>query len=300
MRKQVGFWYLWGHITMSYDFELYLGGRRLLSAPPGLASGNVRFDGPDQLEVDDIPLAYRRLIGKKRWLYRIHLEGEIQQNDHRRIDEWLNTIVCESKGILIDLQSEKYQTASKSGAIQPDEGEIPKMGSMSFYFGDGEGFYEHGFSAMLAKIEDVFPKALPTRYGYYEPLQGKVEKGQYAEIAQAFRNDTDLFMKSPTPFGHIYMSIPCKKTFEKYHPQHFIRRHFLMGRVEFELRRRVFENPTDLSALLRLFKELCVELNVVYAEILQADEPGDAWFWFGLPDRQSVHTICIGPAYQEV
>lgn len=285
---------------MSYDFELYLGGRRSLSAPPVVACGKIRFDGPDRLEVDDIPLAYLHLIGKKRWLYRIHLEGEIQPDDQYSIDDWLHTIVSESKGVLIDLQSEEYETPNKSGTIQPDEGEAPKKGVMSFYFRDGEGFYAHGFDAMLVKIEEIFPRALPTRYGYYEPLQGKVEKGQYAEIKRYFQNDTSLFMKSLSPFGHIYMSIPCKKTFEKFHSQHFMRRHFLMGSVDIELRRSIFENPTDLSALLRLFKGLCVELDVVYAEILKADERGDAWFWFGLPDRKTAHTICVGPAYQEV
>lgn len=291
---------LGGVSAVSYDFELYFGGKRDLTNPPTLVSGNIRFDGPDRAELDDIPQSYLHLIGRKRWLYRVHLEGQIEQDDQRRIDGWLRTIVVESKGILIDLQSDKYETPTKSGTIATAEEEAPKMGAMSFYFEDGEGFYEHGFNDVLAKIEKIFPKALPIRYGYYEPLQGKVEQGQYAEIATAFQKETDLFMKSPTPFGHIFMSIPCKKTFEKYHPRHFRRREFLLGNVKFELRRKLFENPADLSALLRLFKELCLEMNVVYAEVLQSDERDTAWLWYGIPDRKTTHTICVGPAYQEV
>jgi len=285
---------------MSYDFELYVGSKRPLSSPPSLVSGNIGFDGPDQVVADDVPLSYQRVVGKKRWLYRIHLEGQIDQEDHRQIDGWLRAIIAESKGVLIDLQTEEYETPRKTGTIKPVIEEAAKMGAMSFYFEDGEGFYERGFEAMLSKIKDIIPTALPTRYGYYEPLQGKLENGQYADLVSTFQQDPDLFMKSPTPFGHIYMTVPCKKTFERFHPQHFIRRHFLLGRVEFELRARIFERPADLAALLRLFKELCVDLNVVYAEVLQADELSDAWFWYGLPDRKSAHTICVGPTYQSV
>ena len=285
---------------MSYDFGLYTGGKHTLSEPPALACGKIKFDGPDRLDEEDIPPSYLHLIGKKRWLYRVHLEGQIEQEDQPQIDEWLRSIVAESKGVLIDLQSEEYETPSKSGTITPNDTEAPIMGAMSFYFEDGEGFYEHGFNAMLKTVETYFPKALPTRYGYYEPLQGKVQQGQYAEIAEAFQRDTDLFMKSPTPFGHIFTSIPCKKTFERYHPQHSMRRHFLLGNVRFDIRRKLFENPADLAAVLRLFKELCVELDVLYAEILRDDERGTAWRWLGLPDRKTAHTICVGPAYQEV
>lgn len=285
---------------MSYDFELYVGSKRPLSSPPPLASGNIGFDGPDRVEEDDITLSYQSVVGKKRWLYRIHLEGQIGQDDHRQIDGWLRAIIAESKGVLIDLQTEEYETPRKSGTIKSVTEEVPKMGAMCFYFEDGEDFYERGFEVLLSKIEEIIPTALPKRYGYYEPLQGKLEQGRYADLISTFHKNTDLFMKSPTPFGYIYMTVPCKKTFERYHPKHFIRRHFLLGRVEFELRARIFESPADLAALLRLFKELCVEFNVVYAEVLKTDEPSDAWFWYGIPDRLSAHTICVGPTYQGV
>jgi len=285
---------------MSYDFELYVGSKRPLTTPPSLASGNIGFDGPDRVEEDDIPLSYLPVVGKKRWLYRIHLEGQIEKDDQRHLDDWLRTIIAESKGVLIDLQTENYETPRKSGTIKPVIEEAPRMGAMCLYFEDGEDFYARGFEVMLAKINDIIPIAMPKRYGRYEPLQGKVEQGQYAELVSEFQTNPDLFMKSPTPFGHIFMTIPCKKTFERFHPKHFIRRHFLLGRVEFELRARIFDSPADLAAVLRLFRELCVEFNVVYAEILKDDEPGNAWFWYGIPDRKSAHTICVGPTYQGV
>ncbi len=285
---------------MSYDFELYTSGRHLITEPPSVPFGNVSLDGPDRFELDDVPETYFHIIGKKRWLYRIHLEGEIAHGDQRRIDDWLRTIVLESRGVLIDLQTEKYETPTLSGRIEPEEERPTQMGAMVFYFEDGEGFYERGFKSMLQKIEDVFPRALPTRYGEYEPLQGRLEKGKYSEITKLFRDSTEFFMKSPTPFGYVYMAIPCKKQLEAYPPSHSIHRDFLMGCVEFELRANIFEKPVDLASLLLLFKELSVQLNVAYAEILPTEQPENAWFWSGLPDRKSAHTICVGPAYLEI
>jgi hypothetical protein len=286
---------------MSYDFELYSAQKRNIGTPPALSIGNVRVDGPDKLEDEDIAASYRPVIGRKRWLYRIHLEGEITKADQLEVINWLRTIVVESKGVLIDLQSENYETTTKSGAIANSDEVNSETGAMSFFFEDGEWFYETGFEKMLETIAEIFPTALPQRYGNYEPLQGKLEKGRYNEIVSAFQLESSFFfMRSQTPFGHIYMSIPCKKYFENMDAQHSMRRHFLLGNVCFELKPKLFENPTHVLDLLRLFKALCVQLNVVYAEILQTDEPSEVWFWRGLPDRKAVHTICIGQAYSEV
>jgi hypothetical protein len=284
---------------MSYDFELFAGSAASLASSPKTIAGKIRLDGPDRLEDEDIPEVYAPFVGKKRWLYRIHLEGALSAEDQRAINEWLREVVVASKGVLIDLQADVFETATKSGSIATAKNKRPNLGSMSFHFQDGQAFYERGLEAMFKAIGDTFPAALPTRYGYYEPLQGKVSQGDYAEIVSDFKNDTSLFMKSPTPFGHIFLSVPCKKTFERYHPQHFIRRHHLLGCVAFELRPAIFSSPDNRASLLQLFKTLCAEMGVVYAEILEAGAAG-SWFWYGLPDRQRVHAICIGPAYQSV
>jgi len=94
------------------------------------------------------------------------------------------------------------------------------------------------------------------------------------------------------------MSIPCKKTFERWHPKHLIRRRFLLGRVCFELRPKLFAHPANFDRLKSLFEKLCITFDVVYADITQTDNWG-SWFWYGLPDNQA-HTICLSDAYQGV
>ena len=285
---------------MSYDFELYTSASSTPAPPPELADGNIVLNGPYKVEEEDISKSYLAVIGKKRWLYQIHLEGRVEHGEQGLVDDWLRNSVAAVKGVLIDLQTETFETSRISGPIASVDEAPSVKGAMSFNFQDGEGFYAHGFETMLRVVAKIFPKALPTRYGTYEPLQGKVEQGSYREIVEAFQEETDLTLKSPTPFGHIYMSLPCRKTFSRYHPRHFMRRHHMLGEVTFELRPKLFSNPSDLAALMRLFKALCVELDVVYAEILRTEEASTAWFWYGLPDRQTTHTICIGPEYQSV
>jgi len=285
-------------VNLSYDFELYTS-RKLTLDPPQTSVGKyIRVDGPDVVEEEDIPANYLPVLGKKRILFRISLEGNHTSSDRAAVDSWLGAIVLETKGVLIDLQTEHFETPTKSGkleekAIQPND-----SGWMSFYFEGGEKFYESGFEQLLREISLLMPEAAPARFGYYEPLQGKVEDGDVSELVSSFKTETDIFMKSRSPFGHIFLDVPCKKTFERYHPQHFVRREFLLCRVCFELRPKLFTHPANLDRLKSLFESLCITFDVVYAEIVQTDNRG-GWCWYGLPDHQA-HTICVGRAYQEV
>ena len=283
---------------MSYDFELYTSRKQAFEQPQTSDGSNIRIDGPDRVEDEDIPANYLAILGKKRVLFRIHLEGNLTSSDHAAVNTWLGKIISETKGVLIDLQTEQFETPIKSGHLAPLRDQSNYNGWMSFYFENGEKFYESGFETMLQEIAITMPEAIPARYGYYEPLQGKVEDGDVSDLVASFKNETDLFMKSKTPFGHIFVSIPCKKTFERYHPRHFIRRKFLLGSVCFELRPKLFAHPEKFDRLKSLFERLCVAFDVVYAEIVQTDD-WSGWYWYGLPDNQA-HTICVGSAYQDV
>jgi len=276
---------------LSYDFELYTS-RKLALEPPQTSGGcNIRVDGPDRAEDEDLPVNYLPILGKKRVLFRIHLEGDLTSLDHAAVDNWLREIISDTKGVLIDLQTEQFETPTKSGQLAPHPDQSNDNGWMSFYFENGDTFYESGFEKMLQEIANTMPEAIPARYGYYEPLQGRVEDGDVSDLVASFKNETDVFMKSKTPFGHIFTRIPCKKTFENYHPRHFVRREFLLGRVCFEISPKLFANPEKLERLKFLFERLCVTLDVVYAEIVQTDN-WSGWFWYGLPDNQA-HTICV-------
>jgi len=283
---------------LSYDFDLYASRKQLIEKPQTSGGCIVRIDGPDRVEDEDLPANYLAILGKKRVLYRIHIEGEISASDQKSVNDWLKKVIAETRGVLIDHQTEQFETPTKSGNLEAHRDQPNDSGWMSFYFEDGEKFYKSGFEKMLQETAIAMPEAIPARYGYYEPLQGRVEDGDVSDLVASFKNETDIFMKAKTPFDHIFVSVPCQKTFEGIHPEHFIRRKFLLGSVCFELRPKLFAHLEKLDRLKSLFKRLCVAFDVTYAEIVQTDDRG-SWFWCGLPDNQA-HTICVGSAYQNV
>ncbi|WP_289041144.1 hypothetical protein [uncultured Aliiroseovarius sp.] len=283
---------------MSYDFDLYTSRALELEPLPTLAQGAVHVDGPYLFEPADIPDNHAPLVEKKRFLFRIHLEGVLATQEMGHVDAWLGQVVLRTKGVLINLQTNQFETPTKSGQLNASVEPVRDSGWMTFYFQDGEAFYEHGFENMLQDISSTLPEAMPNRYGYYEPLQCRIEGGDFSGLISSFKKETDVCMKSRSPFGDILLTIPCRKTFERYHPHHFIRRKFLLGRVSFQIRPKLFDSPSETAKLTVLFEKLCVTLEVVYAEIVRADEFG-SWFWYGLPDHQA-HTFCLGPAYHKV
>ncbi|MBJ7389389.1 MAG: hypothetical protein JHC92_08155, partial [Sphingomonadaceae bacterium] len=156
---------------MSYDFELFATSQHVLEPPTVSATCNVRIDGPECVEDEDVPNSYIPVLGKKRILFRIHLEGEISRADKETIDGWLGAIIAQTKGVLIDLQTENFETLTKSGKLDSSTTKPIENGWMTLYFEDGERFFESGFSTMLEEISLLMPEAAPTRFGYYEPMQ---------------------------------------------------------------------------------------------------------------------------------
>lgn len=285
---------------MSIDFELFTSGKISLPSRPTLNTALIQIHGPDKAEDEDIPDPVRAVIGKKRWLYRIHVEGVVQPVEQVQVDAWLGQLATISKGVLINQQSWTYETAQTLGSLTPPTEKQAETGQMRFEFEDGEWFYREGFRAMLDTVAAICPAALPTRYGIYEPFQGKVDDGDCTGLISEFEQSPDQYMKAPAPFGHIFMYIPCAKWFENHHPRHFIRRYHLLANVEFELRPKIFADPRLTAKTMDLFRALSTQLNVVYAEILTRQERSPHLGWYGIPDRRHAHTICIGPAYRQV
>lgn len=169
---------------------------------------------------------------------------------------------------------------------------------MSFWFKDGDGFHATGFAAMLALLADQLPAALPRRYGSSEPLQGRIVEDDMTPLIRAFADGPDMLLKAAAPFGDVLMSIPCKARFARWHPTHFVKRRHLLGYVSFEIRPAIFADKQAHAALMAAFDALCLQLDVIYAEIRQdSDRPGGRGrFWEGLPHGPA-HTRCIGPDY---
>ncbi len=285
---------------MSYDYDLYVG-RPFQPDLPGLgSSAHLSCDGPDRLQAEDIAEDVLRLIGKRRLLYRLHLQGSPDAAARSAFEDWLRATLTATRGVLIDRQTDRYETASRTGPLGGPAAsrEEPRIGAMNFHFADADGFHERGFRRMLATVAQVMPAALPVRYGRYEPLQSKVQEGDLEPLLAVFRDDPDIGLMARAPFADILLSIPCSVQMARRHPDYWRRFGFLLSRVSFCLRPTLFASPALMADLMLLFERLSVELDVIYSDIVTMEDPnGSAWRWRGLPDWPA-HARCIGPLYR--
>lgn len=280
---------------MSYDLQLYLPRPIALTPPKADAGGNFSVGTACLCEDEDIPAAYLPLLGKRRrWLVPIHIEGRPAAERLKAFDDWLAGIVSETYGMLIDEQAGNYLSAKTSGPLPGNaaDDDTTELGEMSFYFEDVETFVPRALPVILGVIRDTLPEAMPARFGQVEPLQGKVEDGDIAALLAAFSADPDQFMKARAPFGHIYTNIASSAALANWHPNHFIRRHFLAGRLSFELRPKALTDPRLPDLMWRIARVL----PAFYAEIRETGCPVRAWFWRGLPDGR-VRARVVGPPY---
>ncbi|MEL6586428.1 MAG: hypothetical protein AAFQ50_07165 [Pseudomonadota bacterium] len=387
---------------MSYDFALYTT-RAYDLVPPDLGPGALLgLYGPDRCEDEDLPPEYLPTLGRRRLMYGLTLEGDPTPAAAARLDAWLRDAVVQTKGILIDLQTESWESPTKSGVLgppptarkarlqyhlyteddapfpDPPEADItiappqqitpedvppeylPAIGdarvqhvvqitgkpkraqldamedwlmdqraarrgtlidlqtgawfsrrsagqirrktveppTLSLNIKDAEGFYRTGFAQMLAILTDCFPEVFPLRYGLWEPLQHRIERGQdLAPLLRMFHDEGGLLLKARAPFGHVGLSIPCEKRMAQFHPDHPTRRYLLVANIRFDLSTKVFTDPGLLTRVEDMFKRLCTELNVLHGEIRREGAGGFGWFWNGLPHGNR-HMVCLGPTYQ--
>lgn len=283
---------------MSYDLDLYVGRAVDLTPPDAGPGGQFSVEPAARCEEEDIPSSYLPLLGKRRrWLIRLHIEGQPDAPKLKEFDDWLADVVSRTNGVLIDEQAGTYLTDKATGPLPDLSTDIDAdgLGDMSFYFEDLEGFVPRALPAILDTIRETLPEAMPARFGQYEPLQGKVEDGDTSALLAAFAADPDQFMKARAPFAHIYTNIASDAELKKWHPEHFLRRHFLAGRLSFELRLKALSDPR----LPELMWRIAQVLPAFYAEIRDTECPVRAWFWRGLPEGQ-VRARVIGPPYNDL
>ncbi|AZQ67365.1 hypothetical protein EF888_09630 [Silicimonas algicola] len=313
---------------MSYDLDLYTAKAAPLVPPEADEQGAFNIDPPALCEDDDIPPDVLPILGKRRrWLHRLYIEGRPGAEAMARFEKWLTGILAETNGILIDMQTERFQGVRTSGplpteaagtSLPPASGIVsrfldrllgrfaspqpatssplqPELGKMSFFFEDLEAFHAEGLARVLDVIARVLPEAMPTRFGSWEPLQGRVQDGDVGPLLAEFAHDPDLSLKAKAPFAHIFMYVACEALLAKWHPSYFLRAEFLVGRLTFELRPKALDDPR----LLELMRDIALAVNAFYAEIRDHDCPVKAWFWYGLP-KSPVRAFVLGPPYTQL
>ncbi len=285
---------------MSYDLTIYLA-KAAEPDPPVFGPGALcNVEGPLRIEPEDIPDQHMPAVGKRRFIWQINLEGSPSASDSASFAKWMSTILAAHNAVMIDEQLEIYRTRRIEGPLaNTPEPEKDEFGSMSFFFEDADAFHPDGLQPFLDALKTHLPQAMPTRYGAYEPMQGRVEDGDLSDLITEWRKEPGLLMRAKTPFGGIFVSLPCRAELATWHPDHWLRSANLVGRIEFDIRPKLFSDARLREAATDFMVRAAALTGAFYAELRREECPVRAWAWRGLPPGP-VDARVIGPPYVDL
>jgi len=219
----------WKHVTVSYDLAVYtsrsvsteeLGelavqgtglqvdveGDRSFTVARGVRRRySFTVDGPDAVEIDDVPSQVAAVVLGARYLYSVVVEGSAESEIPHAV-RFARRLAQAADGAVLDQQADEVWTRSRSRRVpKPAREERVATVDLAWY-----GLYEELTSDAASLFVDaarrVFPEALPRRFGEYEPLQGKwSDVGPEGFIDAWFEATSLLFITGSGPCigGHL-------------------------------------------------------------------------------------------------
>ncbi|QDV10129.1 hypothetical protein Poly30_56910 [Planctomycetes bacterium Poly30] len=286
---------------MSQTYDIYLAKPAEPDPPLAFWYAHFTVDGPLVVEDEDISDSWLEVIGSRRVLWTVTVEGSPSDDDLDELDDWIVSTLSQHKAVFIDPQSGAWRTAHRSGSLLGAAPEVEEtLGSLAFFFEDVEGFENDGMRSFLSALQRLLPEALPRRFGPTEPMQSRLEGEDFESLLKAWLEEPQfLIMKAKAPFGYLFSSVPTESMKRSWHSEHFLRTSNLVGRLEFQIRPRLFELPALLQSTLNFLVEGAGITNAFYAELRRVKCPAHSWFWRGLPPGP-VEGCVVGAPYVDL
>lgn len=279
---------------MSYDLNCYLtpSGVPVPQTVPG-PTWQLAVYPPTPIDAEDMPPALVQAIGTRTHLVNLHIEGKITAAAKKAFNALMDQLIFDHDAVVHDLQQDTLE--SRDG-IKPLPAEPPKPKPkplrMSFLFTCRPGERDAVRAKFLDTVERVAPKAMPRRFGSYEPMPYTLEKdGRDCLLEDWAENESFYFWRGTAPYQHAYTGMPDPFT---RHPSSVGR--FAACNISLELSPRVLTTKKDKADMLALFAALCGALDVFYAEISNRTVYGG---WRGVPDNGPL-AQCIGASYAAI
>jgi hypothetical protein len=289
---------------LSYDFECYLFKKPWFS--PKTESGNgwqILIDGPLKFQAEDIQDSLIDQIGSRRFLIRVHMEGELSEIVDAKVNRLLSKLVAKNNAVVLDLQNDtiwdrtgqSQLIINKQTSINTNSNE--KIITLSFYFDNEKPFGKIQKRRFFELMEKVAPKALPRRYGDYEPMSFNLKEHGKEHFLKEWEKSSFFFWRGTAPFQWAFNSL---KDFDKNHKNVWDTYHgqYSCSRLEFQISSNVLKTKKELSKLLEFQAEASNLLKVFYSEITLGEAQGSP-LWRGLPKRIALSS-CLGTPYIEL
>lgn len=280
---------------MSYDLNIYLTpGAEPLPKPVEGLGWQIALYPPTPIDAEDIPPELLAAIGGRTHLVNIHLEGARTSRAEDELTRLLEHVVLYNNAVVHDLQLDTLtsQAGTRALVVAPPK---PKPAPLVL-----EWIYQCAApdrGAARARILDVIethaPKAMPRRYGGYEPLPYTyAETGRAHLLEDWAREEWSYSWRGTAPYQWCFHHAPFVTDAR---PPNEIER-FEWCSMSLEVSPRILKTKKDKAAMLALFSVLGAALDVVYAEIVSETDRGDFYKGYGLPGRAALACV-IGPDY---
>ena len=230
---------------MSYDVEVATHERPVVGGLDG-----VTVDGPVAAEPDDLAEALAAAVLAPRWLTTLSVPYDASATRREQLRTLGRRVAKEAGGAAFDPQADEViWPRGRPKRVPAGKAERTSIVSLEWYV-DAERWADAP-AALLGVITRRCPEALPTRYGVFEPPQGRYDPAA-PEAFTALARDDSAFWFASRPFfgGHTFP--PERRD---------------SGRLGLDVDWRVLEaDPRWRETVADLFVAAAVALDAFYAE----------------------------------
>ena len=187
-----------GSAGVSYDVEVATHGR---PDPDGLeAPDGVTVDGPVAAEPDDLAEALAAAVLAPRWLTTLSVPYDASQRRRDALRSLARRLAQEHEGAAYDPQEDAvFFPRGRPKRVPAGKAEKTSIVRLEWYV-DAERWAQAP-AALLSAIARRCPEALPTRYGVFEPPQGRYDPAAPDAFTALARDDSAFWFASRPFFG---------------------------------------------------------------------------------------------------
>jgi hypothetical protein len=187
----------------------------------GNGGRDIDIDGPSRTEPDDLPDDLAGSVRRPAWLVEIHLLGGFEASSDVWAFDLAISMARVGNGAVYDPQTDKV--IWPTGVVPRARGsKVERFNIVEIeWIVPWSRLPAHAPSFLLAVLRDVWPEAVPVRFGTYEPMQGRLDRDGDEAFASVWREEVEgqgwggsIIVTGTRPVLGGYISIPDRRALQ--------------------------------------------------------------------------------------
>jgi hypothetical protein len=272
---------------LSFDLIAYFSSKPRNLPRSRLGAGwVVNIEQPLAVEPEDVPPGLKARMGRRRWQVEVHREGLDCPGANEALREIAASLLSDGAAIF-DPQVDQVRLGHETWPV-PHLAAVGDNGSgftLHCFFEQADEFGRDLIGRLLDFLEENLPEGLPHRYGTYEPPPYRWDVGGRELFLDRWVRSEAPYWIGKTPVAHVFESFDYKLGRSP--------RIFRAGRIAFEFRSKLADDPGRLLSVLQLGEWLAQHFDAFYTALV----PGTVIhgpFWKGMIPGRHLMAI-VGP-----